>query len=96
MLCAYVNFHCPSFTNISASDPTKLYQAEFVMDSGFNMSRKILLSGSNYHIWRGKMEDLLYLKDFHLPVFSKEKLENKTEEEWNLLHRKRAGLLGIG
>ena len=32
-------------------------RARFFIDSGLNMSRMILLSGSNYHIWRGKMEN---------------------------------------
>ena len=45
-----------------------------------NTSKMINLNGSNYHIWRDKMEDLLYVKDYYLPVFSTEKPENKTEE----------------
>ena len=34
-----------------------------------------------------KMEDLLYVKDYYLPVFASEKPENKTDAKWNLLHR---------
>jgi hypothetical protein len=52
-----------------------------------NLRRMVSLNGSNYHIWKGKMEDLLYVKQFHLPVFASEKLENKYDEEWTLLHR---------
>ena len=33
------------------------------------------------------MEDLLYVKNFHQPVFATEKPIDKTDEEWNLLHR---------
>ncbi|GKC62967.1 hypothetical protein Tco_1095565 [Tanacetum coccineum] len=33
------------------------------------------------------MEDLLYVKDYYLPVFTTEKPENKTDAEWNILHR---------
>ena len=49
-----------------------------------NTSRMITLNGSNYHVWKGKMEDLLYVKDYYLPVFAS---KNKTDVEWNLLHR---------
>ncbi|GJS10564.1 retrovirus-related pol polyprotein from transposon TNT 1-94 [Tanacetum coccineum] len=35
----------------------------------------------------GKMEDLLYVKDYYLPVFTIEKPENKTDAEWTILHR---------
>ena len=51
-----------------------------------NTSRMITLNGSNYHVWKGKMEDLLYVKDYYLPVFASKKPENKTDVEWNLLH----------
>ncbi|GKB51652.1 hypothetical protein Tco_0902405, partial [Tanacetum coccineum] len=52
-----------------------------------NTSRMVNLNGSNYHVWKGKMEDLLYVKDYYLPVFSIEKPENKTDAEWTILHR---------
>ncbi|GJY26434.1 putative RNA-directed DNA polymerase [Tanacetum coccineum] len=52
-----------------------------------NTSRMVNLNGSNYHVWKGKMEDLLYVKDYYLPVFSTEKPENKTDAEWTILHR---------
>ena len=52
-----------------------------------NTSRIITLNGSIYHVWKGKMEDLLYVNDYYLSVFASEKLENKTNTEWNLLHR---------
>ena len=37
-----------------------------------NTSTMITLNGSNYHVWKGKMEDLLYVKDYYLPVFASE------------------------
>ena len=58
-----------------------------------NLSRMVTLNGSNYHTWRGKMEDLLYVKQFHLPVFSTEKPANKSDEEWTLLHRQVCGYI---
>ena len=51
-------------------------------------SRMITLNGSNYHVWKGKMENLLYVKDYYLSVFASEKPKNKTDAEWNLLHRR--------
>ncbi|KAH0752561.1 hypothetical protein KY290_005813 [Solanum tuberosum] len=33
------------------------------------------------------MEDLLYVKNFYKSVFTTVKPDNKTDEEWNLLHR---------
>lgn len=41
------------------------------------MSIIVTLNGSNYYTWKG-MEDLLYVKQFHLPVFTTEKSENKS------------------
>ena len=58
-----------------------------------NTNRMISLNGSNYHVWKGKMEDLLYVKDFYLPVFSTDKPENKTDAEWNIKHRQVCGYI---
>ncbi|WJX48823.1 hypothetical protein P8452_35337 [Trifolium repens] len=58
-----------------------------------NTTRMISLNGSNYNVWKGKMEDLLYVKGFHLPVFSNEKPEGKSDEEWTLLHRQVCGYI---
>ncbi|WKA06698.1 hypothetical protein VitviT2T_024587 [Vitis vinifera] len=58
-----------------------------------NTIRMITLNGSNYHVWKGKMEDLLYVKDYYLPVFASERPENKTDAEWNLLHRQVCGYI---
>jgi hypothetical protein len=44
----------------------------------------VSLNGSNYNVWKGKMEDLLYVKGFHLPVFSSEKPDGKSDEEWTV------------
>ncbi|CAA0826333.1 Unknown protein, partial [Striga hermonthica] len=52
-----------------------------------NTSRMVTLNGSNYHVWKGKMEDLLYVKDYYLPVFTDEKSSDKTDKEWELCHR---------
>ncbi|GKU85719.1 hypothetical protein SLEP1_g345 [Rubroshorea leprosula] len=51
----------------------------------------ITLNSSNYQLWKGKMEDLLYVKEFHEPVFSEQKLDSMNDEEWRLLHRYKDG-----
>ncbi|TXG49453.1 hypothetical protein EZV62_025328 [Acer yangbiense] len=42
-----------------------------------NKSRMINLNSSNYHVWKGKMENLLYVKDYYLPVFAELKPEDE-------------------
>ncbi|CAH1444283.1 unnamed protein product [Lactuca virosa] len=58
-----------------------------------NTNRIVNLNGSNYQVWRGKMEDLLYVKDYYMPVFNTEKPDDKTDAEWNILHRKVCGYI---
>lgn len=41
----------------------------------------------NYDIQKGKIEDLVYVKDYYLSVLATEKLNNNSDEEWTLLHR---------
>ena len=57
------------------------------------MSIMITLNGSNYHVWKGKMEDLLYVKDYYLPVFASEKPSDITNEQWTLSHRQVCGYI---
>ena len=51
-----------------------------------NMGRIISLNDANHHLWKGKMEDLLFVKEFHVLVFQEKKHDNKTDDEWKLLH----------
>lgn len=53
----------------------------------------ITLNSSNYQLWKGKMEDLLYVKEFHEPVFSEQKPDSMKDEEWRLLHRRVCGFI---
>lgn len=57
-----------------------------------NLSIMVTLNGSNYQIWKGKMEDL-HVKQLHLPVFASEKLDHKSDEEWTFLHRQVCGFI---
>ncbi|MCF8701943.1 hypothetical protein L3054_11210 [Corynebacterium sp. MC-10] len=53
----------------------------------------INLDGTNFHIWKGKMEDLLVVKNMDLPIFATEKPETKSEEEWRRDHRQVCGFI---
>lgn len=43
--------------------------------------KMVSLNDSKYQVWKIKMEDILYMKDLYLPVFSLVKLEDKGENE---------------
>ncbi|CAH1440852.1 unnamed protein product [Lactuca virosa] len=58
-----------------------------------NTSRILNLNGSNYQVWKGKMDELLYVKDYYMHVFHTDKPEDKTDAEWNILHRKSYGFI---
>ena len=58
-----------------------------------NTIRMVTLIVVNYVIWKGKMEDLLYVKNFYKPVLTTLKPDNKINEEWNILHRQVCGFI---
>lgn len=59
-----------------------------------NMGMMIRLNCANYyHLWKGKMEALLFVKEFHVPVFEEKKREKKTDEKCKLLHHQVYGLI---
>ena len=45
------------------------------------MIKMVCLNGSNYHIWKGKMKDLLFVKKMHLPLFASNKPQSMNDEE---------------
>ncbi|WVZ20167.1 hypothetical protein V8G54_007489 [Vigna mungo] len=51
------------------------------------------LNGENYHLWKGKMKDLLFVKNLHLPVFASNKPESKSNEEWDFEHQQVCGFI---
>ncbi|CAN0846213.1 Retrovirus-related Pol polyprotein from transposon TNT 1-94 [Linum grandiflorum] len=54
----------------------------------------IKLTSSNYAIWKPRMEDILFCKDLYEPIESgSEKPEDKTEKEWEVLHRKAVAII---
>jgi transposase InsO family protein len=58
-----------------------------------NTSRMISLNGSNYQAWKGKMEDLLYVKEYWKPVFADAQPDDKSDDEWRVLHRQACGFI---
>ncbi|GFS33854.1 hypothetical protein Acr_00g0030870 [Actinidia rufa] len=59
-----------------------------------NLGSMIVLSATNYAIWKPRMEDILFCKDLHDPLENKgEKPEAKKDEEWRKMNRKMIGLI---
>ncbi|GFY99659.1 hypothetical protein Acr_13g0010590 [Actinidia rufa] len=59
-----------------------------------NLGSMIILSATNYAIWKPRMEDILFCKDLHDPLENKgEKPEAKKDEEWRKMNRKTIGLI---
>ncbi|RDX95656.1 hypothetical protein CR513_21792, partial [Mucuna pruriens] len=52
-----------------------------------NTNRMVILNGTNYHLWKGKMKDLLIVKKMHLPVFAAQKPKSMSDEEWDFEHQ---------
>nr|QIA97933.1 hypothetical protein AP_R.00g000310-v1.0.a3 [Amaranthus palmeri] len=63
------------------------------MDGNLNTSRMISLNGTNNHLWKPKMKDLLYVKSWHLPVFTTQKPDGKSEEQWEFEHEQVCGFI---
>lgn len=58
-----------------------------------SLNRMVSLNGRNYHVWKGKMEDLLYVKRWHLPVFGENKPDNMSDADWALEHKVVCGFI---
>ena len=52
------------------------------------MSKMVCLNGSNYHIWKGKMKDLLFVKKMHLYVLASNKPDSINDEDLEFEHLK--------
>ena len=48
--------------------------------------KNILLNGSNYHLWKDKMKDLLFVKKLYLLVFCFAKSDYVSDEECEIEH----------
>ncbi|GFZ02406.1 hypothetical protein Acr_15g0010140 [Actinidia rufa] len=59
-----------------------------------NLGSMILLSATNYAIWKPRMEDILFCKDLHDPLENKgDKPVVMKDEEWRKMNRKMIGLI---
>nr|KYP44187.1 Retrovirus-related Pol polyprotein from transposon TNT 1-94 [Cajanus cajan] len=56
-------------------------------------TKMIALNGTNYHLWKGKMKDLLFVKKMHLPVFTTQKPNSMSEEDWDFEHQQVCGFI---
>ena len=55
--------------------------------------KMVSLNGANYHYWKGKMKDLLFVKNMHIPVFGAQKSESMSDEEWGFEHERMCGFI---
>ena len=70
------------------------YSLSFAMDDKiFNSNKMVSLDGTNYYSWRKKMEDILYMKKYHQPVFNTAKPKDISDEDWSIFHRQVCGLI---
>ncbi|GFS37111.1 hypothetical protein Acr_00g0049940 [Actinidia rufa] len=59
-----------------------------------NLGSMIVLSATNYAIWKPRMKDILFCKDLHDPLENKgEKPVATKDEEWRKMNRKTIGLI---
>ena len=49
------------------------------MEANTNM---VVLNGTNYYSWKGKMKDL-FVKKLNLPVFATYKSDSMSDEQWD-------------
>ncbi|GMI65558.1 hypothetical protein HRI_000225100 [Hibiscus trionum] len=54
---------------------------------------KIMLNATDYQLWRNKMKDLLFVKAFYLSVLATQKLDSKSDEEWEFEHQQVWGFI---
>lgn len=57
------------------------------------MINMVCFNGSNYHIWKDKMKDLLLVKKMHLLVFASTKPQFMTDEDWKFMHLQVCGYI---
>jgi len=56
-------------------------------------AKMVALNSTNYHLWKGKMKDLLFFKKLHLPIFTTQKPDSMSEEEWDFEHQQVCGFI---
>lgn len=56
-------------------------------------TKMVPLNGTNYHLWKDKMKDLLFVKKMHLLVFATQKSVSMSEEKWDFEHQQVCGFI---
>ena len=57
------------------------------------MSNMVCLNGSNYHTWKDKRNDLLFVKKMHLHVFASNKPKSMNDEDLEFEHLQVCGYI---
>ncbi|KAE8672557.1 hypothetical protein F3Y22_tig00111837pilonHSYRG00278 [Hibiscus syriacus] len=52
-------------------------------------------TANNYSYWKPMMEDHLYCKDLHEPIIYKDKVQGKSDTQWELLNRKVVAMISL-
>ncbi|KAH7531688.1 hypothetical protein JRO89_XSUnG0011200 [Xanthoceras sorbifolium] len=87
-------FHCSEKAVEDVDDGVQRIMEDYVPDDiGVKFSKMISLNGTNYHIWRNKMKDLLFVTIMHLSMFTTVKPDGKTDEEWDFEHEQVCGFI---
>jgi len=55
--------------------------------------KMVSLSGVNYHFWKDKMNDLLFMKNMHLLIFGTQKPDSMSDEKWSFEHEHVCGFI---
>ncbi|RDY14714.1 hypothetical protein CR513_00173, partial [Mucuna pruriens] len=75
---------CSVFISTQNRVVSKLFGLKGVILAGIiegNINIMVSLNSTNYHLWKGKMKDLLFVKRIHLPIFVAQKSESTSDEE---------------
>lgn len=57
------------------------------------INKIVSLNDMNYHIQRNKMKDILFVMKLQLPVFTRNKPQDKLDEEWAFEHEEVWGFI---
>jgi hypothetical protein len=60
-----------------------------------NLCKMVCLDGTNYHKWKGKMKDLLCIKNLYVAVFGT-KSDDMSANDWTFENVKVCGFIGNG
>ncbi|RDX73046.1 hypothetical protein CR513_47390, partial [Mucuna pruriens] len=87
--CVVASLHVPYCFFSNQSVIRVLWFEGFLLDRIMegNTNRMESLNGTNYHLWKGKTKDLLFVKKMHLPIFAVQKSKSMFDKEWDIEHQ---------